>query len=323
MEVNTRIETGHFQKHSPQVPVALEMCCNLRCGECAMRYFCMRETHVYSNVQDQQKILMTCHNSSCYTFRVANWVLSQEDPTEAFFKAVPTEGKNNVLEVLYPVRLTVPHAKFFLNRLWMSSSSASVWMGSPCGASRMSVRACLQDSYQQVFVRRHLLFTARSREKYHKAWFRVTGIGIVPLLPLAITPLPNVPIYYLAYRVYSHRKAWQGAVAVLEHLQHLETYNPSAPDPDGAGQFHENATNLHASFDSSVTARLAFRPDSDLTTLCGSRERCETAARLSRMCAQGLKTLPVFYEKRQRCCQPQFAAPFGKTLALRKPVVPS
>lgn len=31
-------------------------------------------------------------------------MLSQEDPTEAFFKSVPTTGKNNTLEVLYPVR---------------------------------------------------------------------------------------------------------------------------------------------------------------------------------------------------------------------------
>ena len=36
--------------------------------------------------------------------RVADWLLSQEDPTEAFFKSVPTSGKNNTLEVLYPVR---------------------------------------------------------------------------------------------------------------------------------------------------------------------------------------------------------------------------
>lgn len=129
-----------------------------------------------------------------------------------------------------------------------------------------------QDSYQEVYVRRHLLFTARNREKYHKAWLRVTGVGILPLLPLAITPLPNLPIYYLGYRVYSHHQAWQGATAVLEHLQHLETYKPTAPDPEAAGLVR-NCPNLHASFDSSVTTRLHFTPDSDLTSIGGSRER--------------------------------------------------
>jgi hypothetical protein len=125
-------------------------------------------------------------------------------------------------------------------------------------------------------VRRHLLFTARNREKYHKAWLRVTGIGIVPLLPLALTPLPNLPIYYIGYRLYSHHQAWLGAAAVLEHLQHLETYKPTAPDPETAGLVR-SGTNLHASFDSSVTTRLIFMPDDNLTSISGARERCGTA----------------------------------------------
>ena len=95
----------------------------------------------------------------------------------------------------------------------------------------------------------------------------------MPLLPLALTPLPNLPIYYLGYRVYSHHQAWQGSVAVLEHLEHLETYKPTAPDPEAAGLVR-SSTNLHASFDSSVTARLLFTPDADLTSIGGSRETC-------------------------------------------------
>lgn len=35
--------------------------------------------------------------------RFANFILSKEDPTEAFFKAIPTAVKGNQIEISYPV----------------------------------------------------------------------------------------------------------------------------------------------------------------------------------------------------------------------------
>ncbi len=37
------------------------------------------------------------------------------------------------------------------------------------------------------------------------------SLATVPLLPLVATPLPNIPVYYAGYRVYSHYRALEGA----------------------------------------------------------------------------------------------------------------
>lgn len=69
------------------------------------------------------------------TYRFAKYVLSKEDPTEAFFKAIPTTGKGNQIEISYPVR---PHAQCVL-----LLNAASV--ASPCsrhGGTPMSFMRC-------------------------------------------------------------------------------------------------------------------------------------------------------------------------------------
>jgi hypothetical protein len=123
-----------------------------------------------------------------------------------------------------------------------------------------------------VYVRRHLLLTARHREKYHKAWLCLTGIGIVPLLPLALTPLTKLPIFYVGYRIYSHHQAWLGTVAVLEYLQNSDKCKMIVPVTQAAGLDH--CPSLHTALDSSVTTRLIFMPDEILTSIGGARERC-------------------------------------------------
>lgn len=37
------------------------------------------------------------------------------------------------------------------------------------------------------------------------------SMATIPLLPLVATPLPNIPVYYAGYRVYSHYRALEGA----------------------------------------------------------------------------------------------------------------
>ena len=133
----------------------------------------------------------------------------------------------------------------------------------------------VQDSFSEAYVRRHLLFTSRNRVKYHQNWQRVTTVALIPLSPLALSPFPNLPIYYAGYRVYSHSKARAGATAVLEYLEHLETYKPSAPDPDSQ-LYNKGVSHLHNSFDYSVTAHVRFRPCADLSEVAASRERYAT-----------------------------------------------
>lgn len=139
--------------------------------------------------------------------------------------------------------------------------------------SSLSVMHAVQDSFSEAYVRRHLLFTARNRVKYHHNWQRVTTFALIPLSPLALSPFPNIPIYYIGYRVYSHNRARAGADTVLEYLEHLETYKPSAPDPDSQ-PYNKGQSSLHNSFDYSVTTHVRFRPCADLSQVAAPRDRC-------------------------------------------------
>lgn len=188
-------------------------------------------------------------------------MLSQEDPTEAFFKAIPTVGKGNQIEISYPVLTHPAPAAQLLHQRHSFLHHAITCHG-------------MQDSFSEAYVRRHLLFTARNRVTYHQNWQRVTIAALIPVAPLAISPFPNLPIYYIGWRVFSHGRARAGAAAVLEYLEHLETYKPSAPEPETQAAGSKALSSLHNSFDYSVTAHVLFRPCSDLSEVAASRDRC-------------------------------------------------
>ena len=76
----------------------------------------------------------------------------------------------------------------------------------------------LQDTHKETFARRTLRLLAVRRNAYHQRWFRLCASGLLPLAPLAATPLPNLPVYYVGYRVYSHHNARKGAETVLHAL---------------------------------------------------------------------------------------------------------
>ena len=50
------------------------------------------------------------------------------------------------------------------------------------------------------------------------------GVFTVPLLPLAATPLPNIPIYYAVYRFYSNYAALHGCGGLKSLLDCHEAY---------------------------------------------------------------------------------------------------
>jgi Mitochondrial K+-H+ exchange-related len=60
-------------------------------------------------------------------------------------------------------------------------------------------------------IRRRLALVARFRERHHQRSFFASALGITPLMPLMLSPFPNIPLYYVGYRVFSHRNAWRGA----------------------------------------------------------------------------------------------------------------
>lgn len=114
-----------------------------------------------------------------YGYRLAQAVLSREDPQESFLKSIPT-GPAQV-EIKYP------------------------------------------SSLEERLVRRRLRLLAHQGHKRHRSRFVLWIFALIPQLPLMITPLPNITVYYTAYRVFSHYRAFQGSKALERGFAALDT----------------------------------------------------------------------------------------------------
>lgn len=55
---------------------------------------------------------------------------------------------------------------------------------------------------------RHVAAGGRRRHAMRLVWWT---LAMVPQLPLMLTPLPNLTVYYTGYRIYSHFRAMQVA----------------------------------------------------------------------------------------------------------------
>ncbi len=52
-----------------------------------------------------------------------------------------------------------------------------------------------------------------------------------PWLPLQVTPLPAIPVYYAYYRTFSHYKALAGCDAIRRALAHQDAEQLQVPSP--------------------------------------------------------------------------------------------
>lgn len=66
---------------------------------------------------------------------------------------------------------------------------------------------------------------------------------------------------------------------MLEYLEHLETYKPSAPDPESQ-PINKGNSSLHNSFDYSATAHVRFRSCAELSEVAASRDRYDGLDRI-------------------------------------------
>ncbi|CAG9465712.1 unnamed protein product [Pedinophyceae sp. YPF-701] len=64
--------------------------------------------------------------------------------------------------------------------------------------------------YPERFIRRRMRLLAR-HEALHRSRRNAWGALTALLSPMAVTPIPNLPLYYAAYRFQSHRRALLGA----------------------------------------------------------------------------------------------------------------
>ena len=107
-----------------------------------------------------------------WAYKLAQKVLSREDPRESFLKSVPTDG--GILDIQYP------------------------------------------DVFPEKLVRRRLRLIARQGRSHHRKGLILWSLLLVPQMPLMVTPLPNITVYYTLYRIWSHSRALQGSF-VLDH----------------------------------------------------------------------------------------------------------
>lgn len=72
------------------------------------------------------------------------------------------------------------------------------------------------DMYPERLVRRRLRLIARQGKGYHRRGLMMWSLLFIPQMPLMLTPLPNITVYYTLYRIWSHSRALKGSF-VLDH----------------------------------------------------------------------------------------------------------
>ncbi|KAL4445774.1 hypothetical protein ABPG77_008973 [Micractinium sp. CCAP 211/92] len=78
-------------------------------------------------------------------------------------------------------------------------------------------------AFREKLVRRRLRHVAAEGRRRHMTRLMWWALAMVPQLPLMLTPLPNITVYYTGYRLYSHLRALQGAKALEQSLEQLNS----------------------------------------------------------------------------------------------------
>lgn len=78
-------------------------------------------------------------------------------------------------------------------------------------------------AFREKLVRRRLRHVAADGRRRHMTRLLWWMLAMVPQLPLMVTPLPNITVYYTGYRIYSHLRALQGAKALEQSLEQLNS----------------------------------------------------------------------------------------------------
>lgn len=119
------------------------------------------------------------------------------------------------------------------------------------------------DHYQFIFpsdlnkklVRRRTRLFLQQQE-YHQRCRQILWCSlIVPMVPLLVLPAPNIPMYYAAYKVYSHTAALKGCRQLLRTLQNNETNETTISSADhSASATHSTAISESSDLPASAPA---------------------------------------------------------------------
>lgn len=86
-----------------------------------------------------------------------------------------------------------------------------------------SLELAYPSSYKEKLVRRRLRQLAHQGKKRHRTRLLLWCLTMVPQMPLMLTPLPNITVYYTGYRIYSHYKALQGSKSLEKGFAALDS----------------------------------------------------------------------------------------------------
>jgi hypothetical protein len=67
------------------------------------------------------------------------------------------------------------------------------------------------DHLPEKLVRRRLRLLAMQGRARHRRGVMLWSLAFIPQMPLMVTPLPNISVYYTLYRLYSHIRALKGS----------------------------------------------------------------------------------------------------------------
>ncbi|BDA42909.1 hypothetical protein COCOBI_03-8020 [Coccomyxa sp. Obi] len=73
------------------------------------------------------------------------------------------------------------------------------------------------------YVRRRMKTLLRQQRTRLRMRMAMWGLLCIPLIPLLATPVPNLPLYYAGYKLYSARTALKGCTALSNMWSHLDT----------------------------------------------------------------------------------------------------
>ncbi|KAG1668746.1 hypothetical protein FOA52_014292 [Chlamydomonas sp. UWO 241] len=95
-------------------------------------------------------------------------------------------------------------------------------------ADTLSVQVFYPTGLRVALVRRALRQLAARRLSQHERWSTGWAASIVPQIPLLVTPISNVTIYYSAYRYWSHSQAASGARVLKRAFNRLDALQRAA-----------------------------------------------------------------------------------------------
>lgn len=118
--------------------------------------------------------------------------------------------------------------------------------GIPPSANSLSI--AYPEHWHKHDLHSHLLSLASSARPVHSRAFYKHCLIMLPFLPLAISPLPNAPLYYAWYRMYCSSCAFHGAAALqrlLSHPRDAATATSNCAREENAQSALPECTRLH------------------------------------------------------------------------------